>query len=48
MSDLSEKSIRILTFSGKKEDWTMLSDIFLAKASMKGYDLILEIDYHQE
>ena len=42
MSDLSEKSIRILTFSGKKEDWTMWSDKFLAKASMKGYDVILD------
>ena len=42
MSDLNEKSIRILTFSGKKEDWTMWSDKFLAKASMKGYDVILD------
>lgn len=42
MIDLSEKSIRILTFGGKKEDWAMWSDKFLAKASMKGYDVILD------
>ena len=37
-----EKSIRILTFSGKKKDWNMWSEKFLAKASMRGYDEILD------
>ena len=38
----SEKTIRILTFSGKKEDWMMWSDKFMAKAVMKGYDEVLD------
>ena len=42
MSETTEKSIKILTFSGKKEDWTMWSDKFMAKASMKEYDGILD------
>ena len=40
--DNSEKAIRILTFSGKKEDWMMWSDKFMAKAMMKGYDEVLD------
>ena len=40
--DNTEKSIRILTFSGKKEDWMMWSDKFMAKAIMKGYDEVLD------
>ena len=35
MSETTEKSIKILTFSGKKENWTMWSNKFMAKASMK-------------
>ena len=42
MSELTEQAIRILTFSGKKEDWTMWSDNFISKASMEGYDGILD------
>ena len=38
----NKKTIRILTFSGKKEDWMMWSDKFMAKAMMKGYDEILD------
>ena len=41
-SESNEKAIRILTFSGKKEDWMMWSDKFMAKAMMKGYDEILD------
>ena len=42
MSDYNnEKAIRILTFSGKKDDWMMWSDKFMAKAMMKGYDEVL-------
>ena len=37
-----EKSIRILIFSGKKKDWNMWSEKFLAKASMRGFDGILD------
>ena len=40
--DNTEKSIRILTFSGKKEDWMMWLDKFIAKAMMKGYNEILD------
>ena len=40
MSD--EKTIRILTFSGKKDDWNMWAEKFLAKASIKGFDEILD------
>ena len=35
------KAIRILYFSGKKEDWLMQTDEFMAKANVKGYDEIL-------
>ena len=41
-SESNEKTIRILTFSGKKEDWMMWSDKFMAKAMMKGYNEILD------
>ena len=41
-SGYDEKAIRILTFSGKKEDWMMWSDKFMAKSMMKGYDEILD------
>ena len=38
-----EKSIRILPFKGKDdEEYSMWSQKFLARASMKGYDGILE------
>ena len=37
-----EKSIRILSFDGKKESWAMWSEKFLAKATLKGYEEILE------
>ena len=40
MSD--EKTIRILAFTGKKEDWNMWSEKFMAKASIRGFDEILE------
>ena len=38
----NEKAIRILTFSGKKEDWVMWSDKFMAKSMMKGYNEVLD------
>ena len=37
----SEKAIRILIFDGKKENWSMWSEKFVAKATLKGYEDIL-------
>ena len=42
MREFTEKSIRILTFRQKNKDWTMWSDKFITKASMNGYDVILD------
>ena len=41
-SEGDDKAIRILTFSGKEEDWRMWSAKFRAKASMRGYLEILD------
>ena len=40
--DEHEKSIRIITFSGKKEDWCIWEEKFLARARRKGYKKILK------
>ena len=37
-----EKTIRVLTFSGKTQDWNMWAEKFLAKASIRCYDAILD------
>ena len=42
MTEDGEKAIRILQFNGKKEDWLMWADKFLAKATTRGYDEVLE------
>ena len=42
MAEDGEKAIRILQFNGKKEDWLMWADKFLAKATIRGYDEVLE------
>ena len=34
---MGEKSLRIIEFSGKKDDWKVWSQKWLARASMKGY-----------
>jgi len=36
-----EKSIRVLSFSGKKDDWDFWEEKFLARASRKGFKKIL-------
>ena len=41
MSNLSEKSIRVVTFSGKKKDWRMWSRQFLAIAGKREYKDVL-------
>ena len=41
MSSLSEKSIRVVTFSGKKKDWRMWSRQFLAIVGKREYKDIL-------
>ena len=41
-SEKGENALRILTFSGKKEDWMIWSDKFMAKAMMKGYNEVLD------
>ena len=42
MSEHDEKTIRILQFSGKEEDWRMWSAKFMAKAKLRGYHEILD------
>ena len=42
MTEDEEKAIRIIQFNGKKEDWFMWADKFLAKATIRGYDKVLE------
>ena len=37
-------SIKIIPFSGKKEDWDIWEEKFLARASRKGYRRITEVD----
>jgi hypothetical protein len=37
----SETSIKVVTFSGKKKDWLMWEEKFLARASHRGYKHIL-------
>ncbi len=32
-----ETSIKVVTFSGKKKDWPMWEEKFLARASHRGY-----------
>ena len=41
MSDGQEKTIRIITFSGKQKDWRMWSAQFLARANRKGFKNVL-------
>ena len=44
MSSESEKAIRVLPFSGKKQDWNMWSKKFLARAKKLGYREILKAE----
>ena len=37
-----EKSIRIIPFHGKKEDWSIWEEKFLARARLQGYKKILK------
>ena len=37
-----EKAIRIPQFSGKKDDWLIWANKFLSKATMRGYDEVME------
>ena len=41
---MSEKSIRIVTFTGKRNDWRQWSKKFLAVAEKREYRSILETD----
>ena len=41
---MDEKSIRIIPFSSKKEKWRMRSGKFIARAGIKGYDILLTGD----
>ena len=40
--DINEKSIRVISFSGKKSDWRVWSRKFLARANRLGYKDLLE------
>ena len=44
MKDMSEKAIRVITFSSKKNDWRQWSTKFLAVAEKREYRDILEKD----
>ena len=45
MADTTIKTIRIIPFSGKEEDWNRWSKTFMATATVKGYkDVLLPID----
>ena len=41
MSENNERSIRILPFNGKQENWSIWEEKFLARAKRKGYKNIL-------
>ena len=45
MADTTIKTIRIIPFSGKEEDWNRWSKTFMATATVKGYkDVLVPID----
>lgn len=44
MSEITEKTVKILPFDGEEDNWTMWSGKFLARAEEKGYASILEGD----
>ena len=45
MAETTMKTIRIIPFSGKEEDWNRWSKTFLATATVKGYkDVLIPID----
>ena len=45
MTDTTIKTIRIIPFSGKEEDWNRWSKTFIATATVKGYkDVLVPID----
>ena len=41
MMQVDEKPIRVISFSGKQQDWTMWEEKFLARANKKGYKKLL-------
>ena len=41
---MSEKAIRIVTFTGKRNDWSQWFKKFLAVAERREYRVILEMD----
>ena len=45
---MSEKAIRAITFSGKKNDWRQWSKKFLAVAEKREYRAILEKDPNEQ
>ena len=44
MESMSEKAIRVITFSGKKNNWRQWSKKFLVVAEKREYQAILEKD----
>ena len=45
MAETTIKTIRIIPFSGKEEDWNRWSKTFLATATVKGYkDVLIPVD----
>ena len=41
MSKIEEKSIRVIEFSGKEDDWKYWSVKFLARADLRGFGELL-------
>ena len=41
MGETDEKTIKVLQFSGKEEDWRMWSAKFMARANLRGFAEIL-------
>ena len=49
MAETTIKTIRIIPFSGKEEDWNRWSKTFLATATVKGYkDVLIPIDADED
>ena len=49
MTETTIKTIRIIPFSGKEEDWNRWSKTFLATATVKGYkDVLIPIDADED
>ena len=42
MSEIKEENIKVITFSGRKSDWTAWEEKFMARAKRRGYKKLLQ------